>query len=311
VTKGQPGLHVVRTPDRPGPGPMPDALLRALDINIGRRVAGLLSGDYRSSALGYGTELAQIRSYEPGDDVRRIDWNVTARMAGPHVRVQVAERALTTWLVLDSSPSMTFGTAERRKADVAEGVAIAIGHIATRHGNGLGVATFGDTHPRTVPPVRGRAGMIGLLMALRQEPAREGGGATSLGEALHRVGRLARMAKLIVIVSDFRGPRDWQQPLIELAGRHTVIAAEIRDPREQELPDVGELWLIDPETGRQLQVDTSRKRVRERFAEAAKAERDQLARELQKAGVQHAVLSTQGDWLRELARFLIGKGAPR
>jgi len=311
MTKGHAGLHVVRTPDRPGPGPMPDALLRALDINIGRRVAGLLAGDYRSNALGYGTELAQIRLYEPGDDVRRIDWNVTARTGDTHVRVQVAERALTTWLVLDTSPSMTFGTAQRRKADVAEGVALAIGHIATRHANGLGVATFGDDHPRTMPPARGRAGMLGLLTALRQEPASEGGGATSLGEALDRVGRLARMAKLVVIVSDFRGPRDWRHPLIELAGRHIVIAAEIRDPREQELPDVGELWLIDPETGRQLQVDTSRKRVRERFAEAAKADRDQLATDLQKAGVQHVVLSTSGDWLHDLARFLVGKGALR
>jgi len=311
VNRGNRALRVVRTPDRPGPGPMPDALLRALNINVGRRVAGLLAGDYRSNALGYGTELAQIRAYEPGDDVRRIDWNVTARTTETHVRVQVAERALTTWLVLDTSPSMTFGTAQRRKADVAEGVALAIGHIATRHGNGLGVATFGDTHPRTLPPSRGRAGMLGLLTTLRQEPATEGGGATSLGEALDRVGRLARMAKLVVIVSDFRGPRDWRRSLIDLAGRHTVIAAEIRDPREQELPDVGELWLIDPETGRQLQVDTSRKRVRERFAEAARADRDELAAELRKAGVPHVVLSTSDDWLRELARFLVGKGAAR
>ena len=136
------------TAGQPGPGPMPTALLRALDITIGRRMEGLLAGDYRSSLQGEGTELAQIRPYSAGDDVRRIDWNVTARTGETHVRVNVAERVLATWLVLDTSPSMQFGTADRRKADVAEGVAIAIGHVATRRGNRLGVVAFGDAHPR-------------------------------------------------------------------------------------------------------------------------------------------------------------------
>ena len=137
--RGLEGLAPARTPERPGPGPLSDALLRALDLTIGRRVEGLLSGDYRSSQLGFGSELAQVRPYEPGDDVRRIDWNVTARTRVPHVRVHLAERVMTTWLVLDTSPSMTFGTADRRKADVAEGAALAIGHVATRRGNRLGV----------------------------------------------------------------------------------------------------------------------------------------------------------------------------
>src|SRR5436305_1556186 len=128
-------------PDAPGPGPMPDALLRALDIQIGRRMEGMLAGDYRSNVLGHGTELAQVRPYQPGDDVRRIDWNVTARTGEPHVRVHLAERVLVTWVVLDTSASMQFGTADRRKADVAEGVALAIGHLATRRGNRLGVIT--------------------------------------------------------------------------------------------------------------------------------------------------------------------------
>ena len=136
---------------------MPDALLRALDVNIGRRVEGLLAGDYRSALLGDGTELAQIRPYVPGDDVRLIDWNVTARTGEPHVRVLLAERVLVTWLVLDTSPSMAFGTADRRKADVAEGVALAIGHVATRRGNRLGLVTFGDV-ARRAPPRRDRGG---------------------------------------------------------------------------------------------------------------------------------------------------------
>jgi uncharacterized protein (DUF58 family) len=297
-------LGIVRTPDKPGPGPTPEALLRALDVVVRRRVEALLSGDHRSTAIGIGTELAQIRPYQPGDDVRRIDWNVTARTQEPHVRDQVAERALVSWLVLDTSPSMTFGTADRRKADVAEGVALAVGHVGTRHGNRLGVVTFGDAKPLAVPPRQGRVGLIGLLTIARREPQGDGGGATSLGEALARTGRLATSRALIFVVSDFRGPRDWRRDLIELAGRHDVVAVEIRDPREQELPDVGELWLVDPETGRQLRVDTSRRRLRERFAAAAAAERAELVSELRSAGADHVVLWTAGDWLRTFAGFL-------
>jgi uncharacterized protein (DUF58 family) len=297
-------LHAAPTPERPGPGPLPEALLRALDVTISRRMQGLLAGDYRSALLGDGTELAQVRPYIAGDDVRRIDWNVTARTGQPHVRVQLAERVLVTWLVLDTSPSMEFGTAERRKADVAEGVAIAIGHIATRRGNRLGVVTFGDARPRMAPPRAGRVGLLGMLAAVRDEPEDTAAAATSLGEALLRAGGLARQRSIVVIASDFRGPRDWQRPLLELAGRHDVVAVEIRDPREQELPNAGALWLVDPETGRQLRVDTRSERLRARFAAAATAERAEVAQIFASVGVRHVVLSTEGDWLRSLAVFL-------
>lgn len=292
------------TPDRPGPGPMPAALLRALEVSIGRRMEGLLAGDYRSSLQGDGTELAQIRPYADGDDVRRIDWNVTARTGEPHVRVNVAERVLATWLVLDTSPSMRFGTADRRKSDVAEGVAIAIGLLATRRGNRLGVVAFGGASPRVLPPKQGRVGLVGLLTTLREEEEPGRVGATSLGEALMRSGSVARQRALVVIVSDFRGPLDWRRPMLELAGGHDVLAVEIRDPREQELPNAGELWLVDPETGRQLRVDTRDAKLRARFAAAAAEERSGLARTLGSLGVRHIVLSTSGDWLRSLAVFL-------
>jgi uncharacterized protein (DUF58 family) len=297
-------LRAAPTPDRPGPGPMPDALLRALDVSIQRRVEGLLAGDYRSALLGDGTELAQVRPYVPGDDVRRIDWNVTARTGEPHVRVLFAERVLVTWVVLDTSPSMAFGTTDRRKADVAEGVALAIGHVATRRGNRLGLVTFGDSSPHSVPPRQGRIGLIGLLTALRREAEEDRVGATSLGEALTRTGALARQRALVVIVSDFRGPHDWRRPLLALAGKHDVVAIEIRDPLEQRLPNAGELWLVDPETGRQLRVDTSDARLRDRFARAAAEERSSLASSLASFGVRHLVLETSGDWLRSLAVFL-------
>jgi uncharacterized protein (DUF58 family) len=295
-------LRAEPTPERPGPGPLPDALLRALDVNIGRRIEGLLSGDYRSTLHGEGTELAQVRPYVPGDDVRRIEWAVTARTGEPHVRVQLAERVLVTWLVLDTSPSMHFGTADRRKADVAEGVAIAVGHVATRRGNRLGLVTFGDASQRAVPPRQGRRALIGLLDALRADVEGEARvGATSLGEALRRAGALARQRAVVVVVSDFRGPLDWRRPLLELAGRHELVAVEIRDPREQELPNAGALWLVDPETGRQLRVDTRSERLRARFAAAAAEERALVGQTLASAGGRHIVLSTSGDWLRTLA----------
>ncbi|MEN3341751.1 MAG: hypothetical protein V7644_1155 [Actinomycetota bacterium] len=292
------------TPERPGPGPLPLELLRALEIEVGRRLSGILSGEYRSSQYGDGVELAQVRPYVPGDDVRRIEWNVTARTGEPHVRIDLAERVLVTWLVLDTSPSMQFGTGERRKADVADGVAVAVAHVATRRGNRLGVTTFGDRRPVTLPPNHGRQGLIGLLAALRREPEREHVGTTSLGAALRRTGAVARQRGVVTIVSDFRGPLDWRKPLLELKSRHQVLAVEVRDRREQELPDVGELWLVDPETGRQLRVDTRDARLRERFAVAAAAERTGVARVLSALGVPHVVLSTSGDWLRQLAVFL-------
>jgi uncharacterized protein (DUF58 family) len=266
-------------------------------------VEGLLAGDFRSNLLGAGSELAMVRPYVPGDDVRRFDWNVTARTGEPHVRVDLAERVLVTWLALDTSASMQFGTADRRKADVAEGVAVALGHLATRRGNRLGVVTFGGPSAHVLPPRQGRAGLVGLLSALRSEPEDQVA-TNALGGVLASTGALARQKSLVAVVSDFRGPRDWRRPLVELAGHHDVVAVEIRDPREQELSNVGLLWLVDPETGRQLRVDTRSRRLRERFAVAAAAERTEVARTFSSAGVRHVVLLTSGDWLRTLVVFL-------
>jgi uncharacterized protein (DUF58 family) len=293
-----------RTADQPGPGPLPEALLRALDFQIGRRIDGLLTGEHRTAALGVGTEMAQIREWEPGDDVRRIDWNATARSGDVQVRVDVAERALTSWLVLDVSPSMRFGTADRRKWDVTEGVAVAAGHLASRRGNRIGVVTFGGAESVALRPRQGRVGLLGVLLAVRREPETQRVGSTSIGSALGRVARVARQRSLVMVVSDFRGPRDWRAPMLQIASKHSVVAVEIRDQREQELPNIGHVWLVDPETGHSLQVDTGRRRVRERFAQAADDERVELARELGSLGVPHVVLSTAGDWLRPFARFL-------
>ena len=294
------------TPDRPGPGPVSEGLLKALELTVARRVDGMLAGDHRSSLLGRGTELAQVRPYVPGDDVRLIDWNVTARTQEPHIRVHLAERVLVTWLVLDTSPSMTFGTAERRKADVALGVTLAVGHAATMRGNRVGLVGFGSGAERVLQPTQGRAGLVGLLLALREDDDGNGAAATSipLATALNRLAGAARQRALVVIVSDFRGPRDWRRPLLRLAGRHEVVAVEIRDPAEEELPNAGALWLVDPETGNQLRVDTRSAKLRARFAAAAAAERAEVAGVLASAGARHVVLSTSGDWLRTFAVFL-------
>jgi uncharacterized protein (DUF58 family) len=297
-----------RTPARPGPGPTPEALLRALDVTIGRRIHGLVPGEFRAHELGGGTELAQVRPYEPGDDVRRLDWNVTARTTIPHVRVHVPERSLTTWLVLDVSPSMTFGTADRRKADVAEGVALAIGHIGTRHGNRLGVLTFGGTTDTRSPARGGRAGMLALLAARLGDVDVTRGSITSPTAVLRFVAGAASRGGLVVLVSDFRGPRDWYALLAAVAARHQLVAVEIRDPREDALTDVGELTLVDTETGREVRVDTSSRPLRAAFEAAAGHERSSLAAELRRLGAHHIVLSTSGSWLRSLAGQLRTRG---
>ena len=299
-----------RTKAAPGPGPTPEALLRALDVTVGRTIHGLIPGEFRAHDRGGGTELAQVRPYEPGDDVRHIDWNVTARMTVPHVRVYVPERALTCWLLLDNSASMTFGTAARRKADVAEGVALAIGHLATQRGNRLGVATFGGSRDLRLQPTSGRQGLLAALVASRggaaafDAPELKGAttpGAVTPASALSFVGHAAPRGGLVVVVSDFRGPRDWSTALAGVTSRATVLAVEIRDPREDELTDVGPLTLVDGETGREIRVDTSSRALRDKFKQAASDERAELARELRRLGARHVVLSTSGSWLRSLA----------
>ena len=291
-----------RSPSKPGPGPVPPAVLRTLDLAVMKKIDSLVPGEHLTPQTGQGTELQMIRPYFPGDDVRHIDWNATARLQEPYVRVHVGERALTTWLVLDVSASMAFGTAERRKADVAEGVALAVGHVATRRGNRLGVLAFGDGEPRILRPRQGRTGLLALLAELRREST--GAASSSLGAALSSAATLGRQRGLVIVVSDFRGERDWEKPLTQLRARHGVLAVEIVDPREQQLVPAGDLWLVDPETGRQIHVDTRRRKVRRAFEAAAANERADVRAALRRTGADHVELSTAGDWLRIFASHL-------
>ncbi len=290
---------------RQGPGRVPGALVEALDLAFVRRAGGVSAGEHRGAGVGTGTELAQLRPYQPGDDVRQLDPSATARTRIPHVRQQVPERMLTTWMALDVSPSMAFGTADRLKSDVAEGVVDVLGALAVRRGGRVALLSYGGPQTRLVPPRGGRGARIGLRRALAEGVAADGQSGESLPGVLARLGRVARLRSLVVLISDFAGPTgDWARPLAALSARHTVLAVEIRDPREAELPDVGRLAMIDPETGARINVDTRDRRLRERFAEAARESQTEVAGALRRAGVEHVVLSTAGAWARELGRRL-------
>jgi uncharacterized protein (DUF58 family) len=290
---------------RQGPGPIPQPLVDALDVVIGRMIARTLPGDRRATGVGIGTELAQLRPYEIGDDVRHIDAAATARTGQPHVRTHVPERALTTWIVLDLSPSMAFGTARRLKADVAEGVSLVAGRLAVRRAGSVGLVAFGAGPPRVLPPRGSKPGMVALRRLLGEGVAGDGERDDSgLADGLARADRLARQPGLVVVISDFREQRGWEHPLGSLRARHAVLAIEIEDPREAELPALGPLAVVDPETGELVEIDTSRRRVRERFAERERERRTLVAGELRRLRIDHVVLSTGEDWLLALGRHL-------
>lgn len=290
---------------RQGPGPLPQPLIEALDLAIRRLVAKMLPGDRRAAGVGAGTELAQLRPYEIGDDVRQLDPAATARTGQPHVRLHVPERSLTTWIVLDVSPSMAFGTAKRLKADVAEGVTLVFGRLGIRRAGSVGLVTFGAAAPRVLPPRGAKPGLVALRRLLGEGVAPDGQhDPDGLAGALQRVSRMARQPGLVVAISDFRDQHHWQRPMGALRMRHSVIAVEIVDPREAEVPAVGHLALIDPETGARVEVDTSNRRVRERFAALERERRQELARELRRLRIDHVTLATDQDWLPALGRHL-------
>ncbi len=291
---------------RQGPGPLPQALIDALDVAVNRLVTRTLPGDRRAVGVGIGTELAQLRPYEFGDDVRHIDPAASARTGQPHVRLHVPERALTTWIVLDVSPSMAFGTARRLKADIAEGVALVFGRLGIRRAGSVGFVSFGSEEPRVLQPRGSKPGMVALRRALEAGVAPDGEhDPEGLAGALQP--RRPALAPTGARGRDLRLPRAAHLG----AGRSgrcgcatPMLAVEVVDPREAELPAAGVLALVDPETGARVEVDTSRRRVRERFAELESERRGTIARELRRLRTNHVVLSTDEDWLLGLGRYL-------
>jgi uncharacterized protein (DUF58 family) len=290
-------------PGRQGPGPVPAPMLRRLGLSLRRRVAGQLVGDAPTRGhAADGTELSQLRPYVAGDDVRRIDPAASARTGEPHVRRLVPERAITTWLVVDVSPSMAFGTTTRLKSDVAEGAAEVVARLATRHGGSVSLTLASGPDAMVLPPRGGRHALAGVRAQLEGGVAADGV-CGDLGASLSRIARLARTAGVVAVVSDFRD-EGWAVPLRRLAARHSVIAIDVRDPMEDELPDAGTVTFVDPETGELFDLDTSDRGLRELLARAEADRRARVAATLRSAGARHVQLRTDDDWLRELARTL-------
>lgn len=266
-------------------------LARRVELHVERRLAGLLHGDHAGLLPGPGSEAGDGRRYEPGDDVRLIDWALSARAGTTHVRDPIADHELTVWLVVDRSPSMVWGTAERTKLDTALHVAATVGLPATSAGNRLAALAPPDRVP--VPPGTGRRHLSAVLARLaRPEP--DGTAADVLAGALGHLGRFARRRGLVVVVSDLLDG-GWETPLRRLAVRHDVVVVEVVDPRELELPDVGNLRVVDPETGRTREVPTSSRRLRERYAAAAAEQRRSHVDAVRRAGADHVLVRTDGD----------------
>ncbi|MDY7101648.1 MAG: DUF58 domain-containing protein [Actinomycetota bacterium] len=282
-----------------------DEVLRRLELTVNRRLDGYLHGDHRGLVPGHGSEPGDTRSYQPGDDVRRIDWNVTARTSEPHLRETIADRELETWAFVDLSPSIHFGTAGCEKRELVLASFAAVGFLTARAGNRLGVVHT-DGSSTSVHPARG--GRMHLLAALRRlievhAPDTATEERTDLSDGLRQLRTLARRRGLVVVLSDFLAD-GWEQALGALGVRHELLAVEVVDPRELELPSVGVLTLVDPETGRRREVQTSDRALRARYAEAAADQREAIASAIRGAGADHLVLRTDRDWLGDLVHLV-------
>lgn len=304
-------LSRLRTRSAPPPPTVPlvpPGAVRRLHLDVARRLDGVLHGDHLGHLPGPGTEPDEARLYAPGDDVRRIDWAVSARAGDVHVRRPVAERELETTLVVDLTPSMAFGTARCEKRDVAVAVSSALAHLARGPGDRVGAVVLSDA-VRPVPARPGRDAALALVHVLQATRAADGAG-VRLADALATVAASPRRRGLVVVVSDLLDgdpPGDepaWATPLRRLGTRHDVVVVEVVDPRELELPSVGVLRLTDPETGRELEVQTADRALRERYARAATAQRAAHAQAVRRAGATHVVVRTDRDWLPDLARAL-------
>jgi uncharacterized protein (DUF58 family) len=279
-------------------------VLSKLQLLITRRLDGLLQGDYLGLLPGPGSEAGEAREYRPGDDVRRMDWPVTARTTVPHVRQTIADRELETWLALDLSASLDFGTATCLKRDLAIAAAASIAHLTVRGGNRIGAVVGTGDAVRRFPARPGRKGAQALLRNVVQTPPARAGGRTDLAALVDSLNRPVRRRGLAVVISDFLAPSAWERPMRKLAVRHDVLAVEVLDPRELELTGVGVMEFVDPETGAVHEIDTSDPKLRARYAAQAAEQRAGIAAGLRRAGVAHLRLRTDSDWLIDIVRFV-------
>ncbi len=280
-----------------------ERILRRLDWKVVRRLDGLLQGDYRSLFYGFGLDLADIREYQPGDDIRYIDWNVTARLTTPYVRQYVEDREITAWFLLDLSPSMDFGTARSLKRDRLMDVVALLARLLTRHGNRVGALIYGSKLDRIVPPRGGRPQVLRLIDQVHAQPRLKKSPLTDLSALLQAGYHAVRRRSLVFVISDFISAPGWERSLGMLAQRNEVLAVLLRDPREEELPDMGPVIMEDSETGEQLYVDTADPGLRLRFSEAARRRREGLDAAFRHAGVDVLAISTEGDLVDSVVRF--------
>jgi len=279
-------------------------LLRRLELSITRRLDGILQGDYRGLVPGHGSDLGETRQYQAGDDVRRMDWNVTARLQLPHVRETIADRELETWAMIDLSASLGFGTATCEKRDLAVASVAAVGFLTSRTGNRMGAITLEGERLSTIPARTGRNHLLALLRRVASSAQNDHAGAADLSQGLQRLAATMKRRGLAVVISDFLDTGPWERSLRALAARQETLAVEVVDPRELELPDVGVVELEDPETGQRIEVQTASGAIRDKFAAAASSQRADIARRIRAAGADHLVLRTDRDWLLELVRFV-------
>ena len=285
------------------PAESTDHLLRRLEWTVLRRLDGLLQGDYRTLLRGTGMDLADLREYQYHDDVRHIDWNVTARLQAPHVRVFTEDREMSAWFLLDLSPSMDFGSSEQRKRHVLTDFVAVLARLLTRHGNRVGALLYGSGVDAALPARSGRPHVLHLLHTLRSRPEAASAGPTRLHELLESAVNLVRRRSTVFVVSDFITEAGWEKPLGQLAQRHEVVAVRLLDPLELELPDLGLIPITDAETGEQLLVDTHDAGFRKRFARIAAQREADLRQALGSAGVDTLELSTDDDLVNAIMRF--------
>lgn len=283
--------------------PTPEHILQRLDWRVIRRLDGMLQGDYRTLFYGFGLDLAEVREYQPEDDIRYMDWNVTARMSTPYVRQYHEDREITAWFLLDLSPSVDFGTVKTMKRDMLIEFTTVMARLLTRHGNRVGALCYGGRVERVIPARGGRIQVLRLVNDLLKQPKLTKAPLTNLGDLLESAGRSFRRRSLIFIVSDFISAPGWERPLRQLTQRHEVLAVRLSDPREVDLPDIGPIVMEDAETGEQLWVNTSDKKFRKRFNEAAKQREAATQDMLRHAGVDVLPLSTEDDLVRALVGF--------
>ncbi|RSM58840.1 DUF58 domain-containing protein [Amycolatopsis sp. WAC 01376] len=284
-----------------------EAGLRTLELDVRRRLDGLLQGNHLGLVPGPGSEPGEARPYQPGDDVRRMDWAVTARTTSPHIRETVADRELETWLVADVSASLDFGTALCEKRDLVVCATAAVAHLTGGGGNRIGALVSNGAGSITRIPARGGLPHArGLVRKIAETPRAEEGVRGDLAAALEKLRRPPRRRGLAVVMSDFLGDMEWQRPLRALGGHHDLIAIEVLDPRDIDLPDVGTVVLADPETGKQREVHASAL-LRKEFGAAAHAHRQEVAAALRRAGAAHLVLRTDSDWIADMVRFVVAR----